>query len=530
MSKLHRSRWITRRSFLYGAAATGGSLVAAPLLGRPVLADTTQPAITHGVQSGDVLAERAIIWSRVDRPSRMWVDWSLEESFARRVRVPGPNALADTDFTARLDLSDLPPGQQVFYRVTFEDLANPGSMSAPAIGRLRTAPLAGRDIRFVFSGDEAGQGWGINPGWGGYRIYEAMRTVNPDFFIHQGDQIYADNPLKDEVKLDDGTVWKNVVTPAKSKVAETLDDYRGCFAYNLTDDNKRRFAAEVPFLVQWDDHETHNNWYPGESLAGDKRYKQVTSADALAANARRAMFEYNTFRPNALEAERVYRRLPYGPLLEVFILDERSYRGPNGTNRQPSLTPDAAFLGPQQLLWLKQGLLASKATWKVIASDMPIGIQVPDAQPWIPKGNFEAWANGDNGLPLGRELELASLFSFLKNNAIRNVVWITADVHYGQAIRYDPAKGAYGDFDPFWEFVAGPINAGTFGPNDMDQSFGPDIKFTAIPAGMKQNQPPSAGFQFFGQADIDAASGVLTVALKDATGKTLFSQPLTPAS
>ena len=82
--------------------------------------------------------ERAMIWSRTDRPSRMWVDWSLEESFARRVRVPGPNALADTDFTARLDLSDLPPGEQVFYRVTFEDLANPGTMSQSATGRLRT--------------------------------------------------------------------------------------------------------------------------------------------------------------------------------------------------------------------------------------------------------------------------------------------------------------------------------------------------------------------------------------------------------
>ena len=242
------------------------------------------------------------------------------------------------------------------------------------------------------------------------------------------------------------------------------------------------------------------------------------------------MFEYNPFRPNPDEAERVYRNFAYGPLLEVFILDERSYRGPNGTNRQPTLTPDAAFLGPRQLLWLKQALLASKATWKVIASDMPIGLQVPDAQAWIPKGNFEAWANGDNGVPLGRELELASLFAFLKNNAIRNVVWITADVHYGQAIRYDPAKGAFGDFDPFWEFVAGPINAGPFGPNDLDMSFGPEVKFTAIPAGMKPNQPPSAGYQYFGQADIDAATGVLTMSLKDATGKTLFAQPLTPES
>ena len=528
MSMSYRSRWITRRSFLHGVAAAGGSLVAARVLSRPVLADTAKPSITHGVQSGDILTDRAIIWARTDRPSQMLVDWSLDESFARVTRVPGPNALVDGDFTARLDLTDLPAGQDIHYRVQFEDLANPGSIGEPVTGRLRTAPAAPRNIRFVFSGDEAGQGWGINPAWGGYRIYEAMRAQNPDFFIHQGDQIYADNPLKEEVKLEDGTVWKNIVPAAKSKVAETLDEFRGNFAYNLTDENKRRFAAEVPFLIQWDDHETHNNWYPCESFTGDTRYKQITSASELAANARRAMFEYNPFRPNAQEAERVYRNFAYGPLLEVFILDERSYRGPNGTNRQPTLTPDAAFLGPRQLLWLKQALLASKATWKVIASDMPIGLQVPDAQAWIPKGNFEAWANGDNGVPLGRELELASLFAFLKNNAIRNVVWITADVHYGQAIRYDPAKGAFGDFDPFWEFVAGPINAGTFGPNDLDMSFGPEVKFTAIPAGMKPNQPPSAGYQYFGQADIDAGTGVLTMSLKDLTGKTLFTQPLTP--
>ena len=81
-----------------------------------------------------------------------------------------------------------------------------------------------------------------------------------------------------------------------------------------------------------------------------------------------------------------------------------------------------------------------------------------------------------------------------------------------------------------WDAIAGPINAGTFGPNPLDGTFGPEIRFTGIPADLKQNQPPSAGFQFFGQADIDAASGVLTVALKDATGKTLFSQPLSPAS
>jgi alkaline phosphatase D len=274
----------------------------------------------------------------------------------------------------------------------------------------------------------------------------------------------------------------------------------------------------------------HNNWYPGEDLAGDTRYKQATSASLLAAAARRAMFEYNPIRANPDEAERVYRRFGFGLLLEVFLLDERSYRGPNNANRQTVTGPDDAFLGPQQLAWLKGALLASRATWKVIASDMPIGLVVADAQPWIPKGNYEAWGNGDDGVPLGRELELASLFAFIRNCGIRNVVWVTADVHYAQAIRYEPGRAAWGDFLPFWEFVAGPINAGTFGPNPLDRTFGPEVRFTGIPADLKPNRPPSDGFQFFGQADIDGQSGTMTVALKDLTGKTLFSQALTPES
>ena len=181
-------------------------------------------------------------------------------------RIVGPAALEASDFTARLDLSGLAPGQTHFYRVQFQDLADPKVYSARQIGRFRTPSQKPRDLVFAFSGDEAGQGWGINEAWGGYRIYEAMRRFEPDFFIHSGDQIYADGPLQAEVKLDDGSLWTNLVTPEKSKVAETLTEYRGAFAYNLLDANKRRFCAEVPMLVQWDDHETRNNWYPGQRI------------------------------------------------------------------------------------------------------------------------------------------------------------------------------------------------------------------------------------------------------------------------
>jgi alkaline phosphatase D len=159
---------------------------------------------------------------------------------------------------------------------------------------------------------------------------------------------------------------------------------------------------------------------------------------------------------------------------------------------------------------------------------MPISIVVPDLNPDVPKGTFEAWANADNGPPSGRELEIASLLSFIKNNAIKNVVWVTADVHYPAAFRYAPDRAKFADFDPFWEFVAGPINAGTFGPGQMDMTFGPETKFVGIPADMKQNRSPFDGLQFYGIGRIDGDTQVLTMSLHDVEGKRLYTVDLEP--
>jgi alkaline phosphatase D len=106
-----------------------------------------------------------------------------------------------------------------------------------------------------------------------------------------------------------------------------------------------------------------------------------------------------------------------------------------------------------------------------MASDMPIGLEVRDdgrdGQP-----AYEAWSNGE-GPPLGRELELAELFSFIRIHDIRNVVSITADVYYAAAIHYHPSRAVTNDLLPFWEFVAGPLHAGNFGPNATDPTFVP---------------------------------------------------------
>ncbi|MEU9124543.1 alkaline phosphatase D family protein [Streptomyces sp. NPDC048506] len=525
-----------RRSLLQGAAA-GSAALALPALAAaaPAQARSGRPRADWGVQVGDVTTSSGLVWVRSDRPARMVVQTSATESFrdAGTTRTwRGPVLGAGTDFTGVTALHGLPAGEQIHYRVLLADPDDPRRAGEPVSGTFRTAPDGRRtpdgtsrsgggqraDVRFHWSGDLAGQGWGINPERGGYRIYEDMRRRNPDFFLCSGDNIYADNPITDTVTLPDGRIWRNVTTEEKAKVAETLAEFRGAFRYNLLDDNLRRFNAQVPTIIQWDDHEVHNNWYPGQLLE-DARYTEK-SADVLSARSLRAFSEYfpiRTLRPDG--RGRVYRVVHHGPLLDVFVLDMRRYRNANSPDRQ---TEDPqGILGAEQLRWLKRELSRSRAVWKVIASDMPLGLVVPDG-----KTDFEAVAQGDPGAPLGRELQLADLLRHIKHDRITGTLWLTTDVHYTSAQHYAPERAAFGDFEPFWEFVSGPLNAGGFQAVKLDGTFGPEQAFIKAPD--RANTSPAESPQNFGEIDIDGASGELTVRLRQEGGEVLFSKVLQP--
>jgi alkaline phosphatase D len=289
------------------------------------------------------------------------------------------------------------------------------------------------------------------------------------------------------------------------------------------------FNAEVPIFSQWDDHEVTNNWWPGEPLTrAEHQRKNYVEKNALllAARASRAFHDYMPMRQTQAEAGRVYRKISYGPMLDVFMLDMRSYRGPNGEGMEETYGPAAYFLGPTQVAWLKRELLNSRATWKVIAADMPIGlIVVYDVdRTW----GVEAVAQGD-GPARGRELEIADILAFIKRAGVSNTLWLTADVHYTAAHYYDPNKAVFQDFEPFWEFVSGPIHAGTFGPNTLDNTFGPQLVYIKAPSPAQgQNLPPSDGMQFFGQVAIDGTTQVMTVTLKDWDDRALWSTTLEP--
>ncbi|MGO4246790.1 alkaline phosphatase [Paenarthrobacter sp. RAF54_2] len=507
-----------------------------------------------GIATGDVTTDSAVLWSRASGQGRLSARLQAVDSAGEVLRgrygfsrtIQGPLATEASDFTAKIHAKGLPAGTRFALELNFED---ENGLGEAVMGTFTTAPGSSvnngagnggpedeREGRkpssssqsFVWTGDTAGQGWGINEEIGGMRGYKAMHATRPDFFIHSGDTIYADGPIATTVTEKDGQVWRNIVTEEVSKVAETLKEYRGRHRYNSLDANMRAMFAEVPVIAQWDDHETHNNWYPGQIL-DDDRYTE-RNVNVLAARGRQAwqenmpiadsaaLWRPGTFDAGQYQPARIYRKISRGPQLDIFCLDMRTYKSPNTDGKEPYATN---ILGQEQVDWLIKEVRQSKATWKVIAADLPLGIIVPDGPV-----NQESLSNRDNGAPLGRELEIAGVLSAFKRDGVKNTVWLTADVHYCAAHHYSPERASFTDFDPFWEFVAGPINAGSFGPNDMDGTFGPEVVFAK--AGRFPGESPRDGEnQYFGHVDL-AADSTFTVSLRNANGAVLFSKTLIP--
>jgi alkaline phosphatase D len=502
---------VTRRTLLRSAGASA-ALTAIGTIARPSLSFAPDRAqITHGIQSGDVTADSGVVWSRADRPSRMLVEVATTDSFRDIKSAVYVDALPESDFTAKALLENLPAGQDIFYRISFQDLSS-AVFGEAQVGHFRTPSNERRPVSLLWSGDTMGQGWGIDRSRGGMRTYATMLRNRPDFFIHCGDNIYADCTIAAEQKLADGGVWRNIVTEEKSTKAETLADYRGNYKYNLLDDNMRAFNAAVPTFALWDNHETMESWYPGEPTP----WEPIGEKNALifAARARRAFHEYLPLRETMAEPGRIYRKIQYGPLLDVFMLDMRSYRGSDGPHTDSILKPDDFLLGPEQVAWLKRELANSQATWKVIAADSPIGYVV----------NATGIEHADG--PRGRGVEIAELLSFIKHAGVHNTLWITADLHYTAAHYYDPNRAVFQDFEPFWEFVSGPIHAGTWTAEPMEHTFGPQVVFQK--ASDIENLAPCYGLQFFGHIAIDGETEAITVTLKDVEDHALWATTLEP--
>ena len=269
----------------------------------------------------------------------------------------------------------------------------------------------------MWSGDTCGQGWGINEQLDGLTTYRAMLETRPDFFIHCGDTIYADIEIPASQDEDTGEVWHNVVTEEVSKVAETLAEFRGRHRYPLLDRHVRALYAEVPTIAQWDDHETMNNWYPGERV-DDDRYavRRATCSRRAAAGPGRSTSRSRSARlvdrgGDGFASSRIYRRVPARARTSTC---SASTCAPTAAPTAPSTGPgQPGILGPEQERWLVDEVSRSRATWKVISADLPLSIP----SNW--EDDRDGPSNGDHGAPTGREPEIARVLSAFKRNGVK---------------------------------------------------------------------------------------------------------------
>lgn len=463
---------------LLGLVFVSGSLPVVSARGQ----STETPTLTHGVASGDVTANSAVIWARASEPASMYVAYAPHRNLRNATITAGSVAETANDYTAHAQLNGLNPNTRYFYFVWFSKAGSdalPSSFDPNAAGVFQTAPALaqGQPVSFVWGGDLGGQRYCRRVDQG-YAIFSTMLVLRPDFFIANGDMIYADGDCPADGPDGPGG-WQNIPGDfpniANSAVDWTdmdlvRDIYRRHWQYNRNDPHFQAFLRATPMYVQWDDHEVINDfgapWTYWNAANQDRPgYPNLVEAG------REALFDYHPIARNAAEPNRIYRSFNWGKHLDLFILDARSYRTQNDVADTPD--NDKTLLGSAQMQWIKQQLLDSQATWKVISNDVPISI--PTGSNAAVFGR-DAWANGtaaDYSFETGFERELRDLLGFIDDHDIKNVVFVTTDVHFAQSIRYETDVNGDGDMLLFHEFVSGPLNAVRGSPRELDPTFNP---------------------------------------------------------
>ena len=471
------------------------------LFGQTGLQTPSGLRVTHGVASGDVTATSAIIWARANAPAVLSVEYSLDSHFAQPQTGPSRLSAAATDFTATIKLNDLIADTVYHYRVWLSDQIDGSEVrSAYALGRLRTAPssMTQRTVSFVFGGDLGGQQYCRPREQGhdiGYAIFDKMQDLNPDFFMANGDMIYADGDCPAQVSSTPGRQgWQNVAGDFPRITARTVDwmdlaqlqtVFLQHWRYNRADPAFQRFLQRVPIYVQWDDHEVVNDF--GASWSSWKKGKNRRQGYQNVVQAGRdTLFLYAPIDQHPDEPLRIYRSFRWGKDLEIFLLDARSYRSRNDLPDTPE--HNKTLLGTDQLKWLKHSLVESTATWKVVSSDVPLSI--PTGSNPAVQGR-DGWANGPKPLTAessepniafqtGFERELFDLLNTLDAANVQNLVFATTDVHFAASLQY--AVDADGDTDMlrFHEFVTGPLSAVSVpakAQHELDPSLNPKLLY-----------------------------------------------------
>ena len=451
--------------------------------------------ISHGIASGDITDDSAVAWSRSNREAQMHVEYDTNSNFSQ----PKPTNTTTlnnhtTDYTTHVKLEGLSPDTLYYYRVWFstpQANKNTSLTSDTLAGSFRTSPdpsfsSNNKPISFIFAADLGGQKHCRQVDNGGYPIFEKMKELSPDFFIANGDMIYAADECPVQGPSDN---WKNIPGNFSgiadpnvnwTNIEQVRNTYLKHWQYNRADPYLQSFLQNTSMYSQWDDHEVINDfgalWTYWNSFNNDREgYFNIVN------EGRKAFFNYSPIDRNLNDTNRIYRSFNWGPYLDLFILDGRSYRSPNSIADTPE--NNKTMLGSEQLDWLEQGLMNSSAIWKVISSDIPISVPTGANASILGR---DGWANGNEtnfSSKTGFERELQQLLEFLDNSNTKNVVFVTTDVHFPANILYEVDANNDGDKLIFHELISGPLSAFRFGTPGgapipkLDTTFNPKILY-----------------------------------------------------
>ncbi|MFF7354786.1 MULTISPECIES: alkaline phosphatase D family protein [Streptomyces] len=431
-----------RRTVVKAAAAT--AVLAGPLAAAlPARAADQAPAFLHGVASGDPLPDGVLLWTRVTPTPEATagsglgpdteVNWVVakDKAFTSIVAKGSVTASAVSDHTVKADVRGLEPATDYWFRFSA------GGTDSP-VARTRTAPAANADVSGLRFGVVSCANWE-----GGY--FSAYRHLaarsDLDAWLHLGDYIY-------EYKSGEYAARGTVVRPhAPANETLTLADYRVRHATYKTDPDLQALHVKAPVIAIWDDHEFADNAWSGGAVNHTEGAEGTWTARKAAA--KQAYFEWMPVRP-AVEGT-TYRRLRFGKLADLSLLDLRSFRSQQASAGTGSVDdPNRTITGRAQLDWLKTGLKASDTKWRLVGNSVmiaPFVIGSLTADLLKPLAKLLGLPQDGIGVNTdqwdGYTHDRRELLDHLRSNAIGNTVFLTGDIHMSWANDVPMDAGTY---------------------------------------------------------------------------------------
>ncbi|MBI5106061.1 MAG: alkaline phosphatase D family protein [Solirubrobacterales bacterium] len=450
----------TRRQFVTRAGAGAAAILVPPALLQGVAAARPLRGgrFADGVMSGDPATRAISLWTRVDTEQAGTVELEVatDKGFRKVVARKAISAKPSANGAVKARVTGLKPREEYYYRFSTRTTDS-------EVGRFRTAPPADskETVKFAFfSCQDYTHGY--------YNAHEVMADGDYDFVVCLGDYIYAEsyhsvNGTKTAVR-DDRIGRENPDNKSIVREAVTLGDYRRKYSLYRSDKALREVHRRFPMIVIWDDHEVQDNYAGGEKDGGLPPSKHFSSARRKAAE--RAFYENM---PSFGGSTRLYRKLQYGSLLVLVVMDQRRYRAdqPCGDAVAPPCEGYDAprdFLGRRQMGYVKDALASSKAAWKVLCNEVTM---MPTRVLGGSNYTYDTW--------LGYPRERAELLQHIKDKSIKDVVFVTGDIHTFIAGDVRDGDGSNGQ-TLATEFVGGSITSQSLGETDIDAGGGVVIK------------------------------------------------------